>query len=256
MATKSFLAFGCPHVPFHSKTARIWLLQQILSRQPDVIVCLGDLFEADAASVHASDYAEHDLLTEFRVGADYLESVRQAGDGAECYWLHGNHDQNLRRRDARRIPKKLRSLCDWNEHCSEFAHWKQIPYIKSRRGCLQLGQQVIFTHGFDVGVNSDELEAIQFANYVGQANTLTIRAHTHRPEPPTQCRRTRKILLPFFFANSGCMCDIEQLEYADRVDTSMWGSAVVVGEFIETKSPRLSPCWTAETIVHKYGYQH
>ena len=254
MATKSFLAFGCPHVPYHSKTAHEWLIGQVAERQPDHVICLGDLFEADAASVHSSDYAEHDLLDEFKAGADYLEALRSVSPNSRTHWLLGNHDSNIIRRDARRIPKKLRSMCDWNKHFEEFKSWKQSPYIKSRKGCIVLGQ-CIFTHGFDVGVNSDELEALQFANYVGQAFCLVTRAHTHHPRDVDQCHRTRRVPLPFYAANAGTLCDIPRMEYAHRMDTSQWGSAVVVGEYQELKSPRMSRTWEARTIIHRMGME-
>lgn len=255
---KKFAAFGCVHVPFQSKQAHDWLLARLQEHKPDVVVCLGDLFEAGAASVHPNEY-DHDLMDEFAIGSDYLRSIRDVvGHDKEFVWTLGNHDDNIKRADSRRIPKSIRRNCDWNNSkwSGEYQHWKQIDYRKTKHGCYQLGQ-VVFIHGYDAGRNSDENEALQFAYYLnGQSHRLVVRAHTHRPMSVTQCMKTASIPLPYWSANVGTMCDIPKMDYASRSDTAQWGSAVILGDSqVELNSPRVSRCWSAEVIVNKLGWQ-
>lgn len=248
--TKRFVAFSCTHVPFNTDPKP--LLGLISEYNPDVVVHLGDLFDSSASSVHSDkDEYTHSLLDEYRAGADLLSSVRDMCSKAEFVWCLGNHDDAIQKQDARRIPKQLRSAVHWNnsKYAKEFTKWQQIPYVKDKRGCYQLGQ-VVFIHGYDAGVNSDETEAIQFANYLGgQAHRLVIRGHTHRPCRVTQCQRTKKIPLPYWYANAGTWCDPSQLFYAQRLDTFLWRPAVVVGETQVTKSPRVRVCWEAEMVA-------
>jgi predicted phosphodiesterase len=249
----TFAAFSCTHCPLHSEQAHAALLAVLRDVQPEYVIHLGDLFEASHASVHPDEH-EHDALDEYQSAAAYLDTIIDATPGAQRVWCLGNHDDNIQRRDARRVPAKYRRAVHWSNSPwkESFAVWRQVPYVKDPRGFYQLGQ-VIFSHGFDAGASSDELEAIQLANLAGGfAHTLVIRGHTHRPEQPTQCRRTKRIPLPFWYANAGTLCDIERMDYAARVDTSAWGAAVVVGTTRIGRACQPARNWRAETIMLNY----
>tara|TARA_R110002012_G_scaffold166722_2_gene330102 strand:+ start:2862 stop:3668 length:807 start_codon:yes stop_codon:yes gene_type:complete len=240
-----FAAISCVHVGPVSKDrerALEWLLDALENYQEahgrlTHFVLLGDLFDAAAASVHPSDETQHSLEDEYEQGSQYLSTIRKALD-KECrlVWTLGNHDANVQIKDARRIPSDIRSLCNWNMHPDfgdEFRRWSQIPYQKpsvhSQAGCFQLGQ-VVFCHGFDAGANSDELEGLQIAYALGgSAWRLVVRGHTHRPKAVTQCKRSARVLLPYYYANAGTMGPL-QPPYMIRKDTSQWGSGIVVGE--------------------------
>lgn len=227
----SFVAFGCLHVPLHNLEHVKRLVQAIKAKKPDYLVCTGDLFEAEAASVWAKG-KEHDVLDEFIAGGEVLGEIANACPSASKVWLLGNHDANLTKNDERRVPKEFRRLCDWNR-CKEtgsiFTEWRQIPYRKASIGCFQLGQ-VVFYHGFDCGATSDDTEALQFNNYTGgAAHRLFIRSHTHRALPVTQCRKSAKIELPFYYANVGTLCEVEKMDYAQRLDTGKWGPGPLYG---------------------------
>ena len=163
----------------------------------------------------------------------------------------GNHDDNLRAQDPRRIPKALREVADFihaEPFASEAKRWRWKPYRKDRQGCLELGP-IVATHGFDVGQNSDELEALQFFNMTGGApHRLFIRGHTHRPVPPTQCRRTRSIPLPYWYANAGT-CGPLQPQWMARRDTSQWGSAMLVVDVGDPMCRRRGRNWDARLVA-------
>ena len=249
----SFLACSCLHVPFNPPETVDWLLGRLSDLQPDVFVFLGDLFDSSAVSVHPHEY-EHSLELEYEEGADIFSRVMKAIPNSKYVWCLGNHDANIRSEDPRRSPKQLRSLFDRNNHFvygKVFRKFKQIPYIKDGRGVYRLGQ-VGFFHGWDAGVNSDELESLQMANLTGgQAWRLFVRGHTHRPTRVTQCLRTKKIPLPWFYANAGTLGPLKP-PYTHRKDTFNWGAGLVIGE-TSLSSPRRPSAseWDAHTEFFK-----
>jgi len=235
------------HCPFVNHAAWAAALGIVKSHRPDLVVIGGDLFESGFASVHPNEY-DHDGLDEYESAATLLDTLRNACPKAKRVWLLGNHDDNIQKRDPRRVPKSLRRLVHWDnsKYSDSFKAWHQVPYVKSERGCYQLGQ-VIFKHGFSL---NDELEALQFSNYTGGfAHRLVIGGHTHAPTPPMPAMRTKKISLPLWYANAGTLCDIDKLEYMDRNDKWAWGAAVVLGD-CDPSGPCLpGKCWEAETRV-------
>ena len=110
-----------------------WVLDEITDYKPHVVVCLGDLFDASAASVHP-DEVKHTLLDEYAVASNFLEQIRRVSPtNASFVWTLGNHDDNIQRCDPRRIPEGLRDIVNWNNtriYGDEFRKWKQYPYEK------------------------------------------------------------------------------------------------------------------------------
>jgi hypothetical protein len=211
----------------------------------------GDLFDANAASRHPN---AHDvpLEDEYASGAGLLRSLREAVPYRCSYrWLLGNHEDNILVLDERRIDKRLTSLVHWNKSPfkDEFRRWDQIPYVKAPEGCDQLGQ-VIFTHGFDCGVTSDDLEALQFSYFLGgRAHRLCIRGHTHHPVAVTRCDRTRTVPLPYWYANAGTLGPLQPL-YMTRKSAFRWGPAIVHGEADPRPNyNRGGRQWTAVTVT-------
>ena len=229
-----------------------WVMDEITDYRPHVVVCLGDMFDASAASVHP-DEVEHTLLDEYAVAADFLKNVRRVSPrGATFVWTLGNHDDNIQRCDPRRIPKGLRDIVNWNNtriYGDEFRQWKQYPYEKGRQCVYSLGQ-VGFFHGFDAGANSDESESLQMSYVTGaQPWRLWVRGHTHRPVQVTQAKRSSRVRLPQWYSNVGTVGFGDQTpEYMTRKDVSLWGQAIVFGEVNVGK--KLSECkgveWNAQ----------
>lgn len=248
MEAKKFLAFGDCHCPFEDNEAVEWLLAQIREVKPGVIVCIGDLFEADSASRWPSEYS-HTLADEFDAANKLLAKIRKTGGDAECVFLPGNHDANIL--SINRIDPKLRGLCDYRKagNVPELEHWSQpAAYEYNRRGTYRIGQ-VVFSHGYESGAYAGKYESVVLTDQHG----LYIHGHTHRPHEPKQCMLTSSVPLPFWYANTGTIRKME-CEYMLRKRQQMWGSAVVVGETMPLKSPRTSRQWAAETRIHRmYG---
>jgi len=245
-------AISCTHAPFTPPETTRWLLDT-LADIPGITHFghLGDVFEGAAGSIHANEYS-HDLEDEFAHGARLLKDIREVLPEKCNLWVNtGNHDDNLITEDPRRVPKPLRSMTNWNEHPEfgqEFKRWTWLPYSKSKEAIYRVGQ-VHFWHGFDAGASSCELEGIQMISLGGWIpHSLAVRGHTHRPIPPTQAYRTKRIPLPYYYANVGT-CGPLNPEWAKRKDTSLWGTAILVVDAIWDKPSRLNgKCWEAQLL--------
>lgn len=248
-----FAAISCTHCPYQSEQAISKLLNELKGRKLTHFVHLGDVVDAEAASVHADDPTTHTLYEEFCVAADMLGRIRRAlPDDCKLILLDGNHDDNVQKKDSRRIQHDLRSLCDPRKMagvCEEYNKWQHIPYRHGARGCYQLGA-VIFAHGYSASANSDELESIQFAMACGgHAHRLVVRGHTHRPVQPTQCKRTMRVKLPWWYANVGHMAFDKRPSYSDRFDIQEWGRAMLLGECQVGRVGRMgAKSWSANLI--------
>lgn len=249
----SWAAISCTHVPYQSERALDRLLEELKGRKLTHFIHLGDVVDAEAASVHNDDPSRHTLYEEFCIAADMLRRIREVlPKNCELVLLDGNHDDNIKRPDSRRIPHDLRDLCDPRKLdgvADEYKRWKHVPYRFGVRGCYQLGA-VIFAHGYAAGANSDELEAIQLAMACGgHAHRLVVRGHTHRPVPPTQCKRTARVKLPWWYANVGYMAFDKRPAYTHRFDVQQWGRACLIGNCQLGRPGRMGKkSWEAELI--------
>jgi len=248
-----FATVSCTHVPYQSERAIDRLLQELRGRKLTHFIHLGDLVDAEAASVHADDPTGHSLLDEFEKAAEILASIREVlPKDCELILHDGNHDDNIQKADRRRVPKALRSLCNPRripQVRDEYRRWKRIPYRKGRAGCFQLGP-VIFAHGWSAAANSDELEALQLVQSCGgHSHRLVVRGHTHRPVRPTQCRRTSRIPLPWWYTNVGHTAFDNRAAYTYRFDIEEWGRAMLVGECKLGRPGRIgSKAWDADLV--------
>lgn len=229
------------------------MLSVISDLKPEHIICLGDLLEANASSRWPEEYP-WTLKDEFDSANDYLKRIRYAG-GNDCtyWWLLGNHDANLQ--SVNRIDSKIRGLCNPLDpkNVPEVDFWR-VPcdhVYDPRLGVLRLGQ-VSFFHGYEASVSADEMQAY----IMGMPFGLTISGHTHRPARVTKARRTKRVPLPYYYANAGCMRLLKP-DYAKRALTVEWGQAVVIGEFEKWRYSKSmipnEPLWHAETIIYQTG---
>ena len=244
--TAKILAFSCQHAPFTPPDHQEWLLGQIAKFKPDIVVDCGDRFESAAASVHPDEHT-HTLEDEYRFAADFSARIRKEAPKARLVWLLGNHDDNIQKKDPRRVPKALRSLLHWNKSAwgDEFRRWEQVPYVKDERGCFRIGQ-VVFYHGFAHSDNSDEGEALEMAMWLGgHSHRLFVRGHTHRPERLTQAKRTKKLPLPWWYANVGTIGPLKP-GYMERQSTLMWGVACAKVEC--DPLARMGKAWDCEIV--------
>ena len=247
-------AISCTHVPYQSERAIENLLEEIKGRNLTHFIHLGDVVDAESASVHPSDDGSgYTLYEEFTIASEMLRQIREAlPNDCELVLLDGNHDDNIQRPDSRRVPKSLRDLCNPRKMegvANEYKRWKHVPYRMGARGCFQLGS-CIFAHGYAAGANSDELEAIQLSMACGgHAHRLIVRGHTHRPVPPTQCKRSARVKLPWWYANVGYMAFDKRPSYTNRFDFQQWGRACLIGSCQMGRPGRMGKkSWEAELV--------
>ena len=228
-----FVAFSCTHCPYQSERAIERMIRELKGRKITHCIHLGDVIEGSASSQWKDDPTQHSLYDEYKCASDMLKRIRLAlPSDCELVAMQGNHDDNVQK--AGRIQHDLRSLLDprnLDGVKDEFRRWKNVPYRHGKVGTYRLGN-VIFTHGFST---NDEIEAIQLAQdcHGMLANQLVIRGHTHRPVPPTQCKKSQRVKLPLWYANAGYMAFGEgqkRAEYTYRFSVSEWKHGAIFGE--------------------------
>ena len=249
-----FVAYSCRHSGHHDPEAIDWLCGVIEAEKPDVVVDLGDAFEADAASRFPSEQ-NHTLLDEMDADDKVRRQIREAAGGADLWQCMGNHDWNII--DQGRIDPKVRDLCDWrrpiytplgNRINPEIDHWSvRTEYRMCRaRGVCRIGQ-VTFGHGWDASKFANARQSV----LLGCPYGLAVFGHTHRPQAVERAMWS-STPLPYWSANAGTMRDMDP-HYMERASKFRWGQACVVGEANPnagpSKSPRMSRHWEAETRV-------
>lgn len=256
-ATK-WIAFGCSHAPLHDKESIAVICEAIKEYQPDVILHLGDLFEADSASKWPSEYdwTWGDEL--WAANDEILRPVREAHPEAECVFLPGNHDDNVLQ--IGRHNEDIRDSLDWsvrqyskgdtwlNEEL--MTHWKMpCKYRYSRRqGTYRIGSTIFF-HGYEANASADEFQSIT----LGWPYGLSVSVHTHRPTigEPKRLMKTKACPLDRWYLNAGCTREME-CGYMARKRQGMWGNAYTYGWSIPSvNSPRFSKTWDGYCQVIK-----
>jgi predicted phosphodiesterase len=248
MANARVGILSCTHGPFTPKKPWAWVLKQLAGADLTHLVHLGDWIDTDPANPHGTEES-HTQAEEYETAARQSKELRTAvGKNVVLLRHNGNHEDRLELWSPN-IPKRLRSLTHWTRDPvlkKEWSQWKSVPYIKGKAGVTQIGQLVLY-HGFDVGVNTDELEGLQMILACGaHPNMLAIRGHTHRPLDVTQMQKTQKIPLPWYYANVG-HTGPEHPNYMRRKDVSQWGQALMIVEAKMGDPAKMSGrCWDAE----------
>lgn len=247
MQARRFVAFSCIHAPDFDAESIHWIAEQVRDVKPDVLVCLGDLFEASAASVHRRDFGDR-LIGEYEAGGWALDVIAEAAPDAERVWTLGNHDDNIQA--PGRISKELRGLLDWNSFdkpwSATFRRWKQLPYEQTHKAIYRIGQ-VAFYHGFATSKTQIAGEALRYGDECG----LVVNGHTHRPHDVEQIECYQQPQRRWL-ANAGCHVSMsEPMPYIKRKNWARWGNACIVGESVPLKSPRKSINWSAETRIRR-----
>lgn len=244
------VAFGCLHAPITHPGYFDWLIGQIEEFKPDYLFNLGDWYEGLAGSRHSRDPRHNwTIFTEHNAVKQQAEAFNLAAPNATKYWVYGNHDDNLFGIHADRVPEDLREVVQWNNHegvRKALEGWRvRETYKHGER--VYLGQ-ISLGHGCPVTESAAKDEVYSFGVPYG----LDIRSHTHRPEPVTQARE-RKVVLPYYYANTGTGADWDKMHYMDRQSKQLWGRGAVFFEVScrgEGKEVKAQPNWEAETRVH------
>lgn len=246
----SFVAFSCTHHPLQDDSAIDFLHGVISNTEPDYVIHLGDGHEAASASRWPHEY-DFSLADEIEAHNNFLKATRKCYPKAKYIFLPGNHDDNIV--SINRIDPQLRGLCDYRKLESELAngHWKMpCEYVYDRyKGVFRLGQ-VTFAHGYESNANADEAQALTLGVPFG----LFVSGHTHRPCSVTQAYKTKSLPLPYWYANTGTLRDMDNCDYMRRKRKVQWGQAIVCGGvhlgWWKGRSNIIpaSPQWEAETV--------
>lgn len=203
----------------------------IAAYKPDHLVMNGDLLDCDGISRYGSE-CEHDILDELETAAAILYRLRLAAPSAKRYYLEGNHEYRMERENGQ-VPKFVRAaVAQARDACSEFGQWRRRPYRFNRKHVLKFGP-ILVHHGKATGATSDELEAFTIAELCGGKydNRLVVRGHTHVPIPPRQCKRTARIPVSLWYANTGTLCDPSRMRWTETLETWRWGAGVGLFEW-------------------------
>lgn len=239
MATKRFLAFSCVHRPVHDESSCRWLVKQVREYQPDVLVCLGDMFDAEALSTFEKNGDKSALSKEYHSTAALLQKLKDAKPRARRVWMMGNHEQRM----FRPAFSKVADLLDYRIHIKEARDWEHYDYEFDPRKVFRLGQ-VTFYHGFVCGRNTVKSESVK----LGVPWGLTVSGHTHRPFS-THRISMGVTPLPYWQINPGTL--IANPEYMRTKDTSLWGHGIVVGRCNPDVTAATQQHWQAELILRK-----
>lgn len=116
------LVWSDVHFPFHSENALSLLRQIAADAKPEVLMCLGDVFDFFELSDHRPPRdVEADLQETLELGVQHLADMRAITGAREAVFLAGNHEDRWERmlyqaeRDVRfrqllKIPKVKRAL--------------------------------------------------------------------------------------------------------------------------------------------------
>ena len=105
-----FIAFGCSHFPLQDDETLSIILDEIIRYDPDYIIHMGDIFEADAVSRFDTDY-NWVLEDEFKAVGSFMKLLTEISPNSTKVLIEGNHDKNIR--DWKRTGSKLVGLVDY-----------------------------------------------------------------------------------------------------------------------------------------------
>jgi predicted phosphodiesterase len=240
VAWKRWLAFSCVHRPVHDEAACDWLVEQIREYQPEYLICLGDMFDAEVLSKFEKATRGLRLKEEYESAAEMLQRLKDAGGRKvkKKIWLRGNHEDRMFRPEWSDVSE----LLDYRIHIKEAKDWEHYDYEFDPRKVFRLGQ-VTFYHGFVCGRSTAKSESVK----LGVPYGLTVSGHTHRPFPLHRISMVTP--LPYWQINPGTL--IAKPDYMKTKDTSLWGQGVIVGQcdpdvLIDTRQH-----WEAELILRQ-----
>jgi len=178
--SKTFLAFGDVHIPYHNGPALEVFCQAAERTRPDLIVCLGDLLDCGQFSAHPVTYGmeETDYVEDLRVANELLDRL-QATCG-RLVVVEGNHEYRLDRwaagtTEGRGAYSMLAPRIRLTKGRSKFTY---VPYgsVTGRYPHYQLNSRVIAVHGWSYARNATKNHL-----QISQGKSV-IHGHTHRAD--------------------------------------------------------------------------
>lgn len=239
MAQKTWAALSCTHKPISDEAYCKWVIKQIKSIQPDILIHLGDLFDIQCLSRFAKAGALK-LSDEYAAGGGFLQELREAAPKTKRVFLMGNHEGRIFKEEH----GSTSDLLDLRKHIEELKAWKVIPYIYQPEYTFRVGQ-ITFAHGFSTSSGAMKREVLNLAI----PNGLYVHGHLHRGCGPEQIM-AGQLALPYWRADAGCGIGSTMSSYFSQWDTSRWSRGFLHGT-VDTKLHADSrQHWTADFKEH------
>lgn len=219
------LVWGDVHVPFEDPRAVKILKQVAADVQPEVLVCLGDVFDFFSISDYRPPKSEKkDLQRTLNAGVKHLAEMLEVAQPDRAVYLGGNHDDrwermmlkardDVRFRQLLKIPK-IRRFLEFEQVVGfEELGYEYYPYQEGKNFVLK--DVLLITHG-------------EYANKYAARKHLDvygmniIHGHTHQIQNFT--RRTMKGQEAGF--SVGCLCNLNP-HYDESVANWQHGFALV-----------------------------
>lgn len=219
------LVWGDVHFPFQSDLALSVLTQVARDLQPELLVCLGDIYDFYSLSDHRPPRSEEkDLQRTLNLGTKHLAEMIEIAEPDRAVYLSGNHEdrwermmlkarEDVRFRELLKVPKIRRSL-DF-QHLVGFDElgYEFQPYTEGETFVLK--DRLVITHG-------------EFANkyaskkHLNTYGTSVLHGHVHSFQSFT--RRTLKGQEAGW--SLGCLCDLSP-HYDNNVADWQHGFGIV-----------------------------
>ncbi len=200
--TVRVLAYGCEHAPFTPERHIRWLLERIAEWKPDIVVHLGDRFEAVGGTVHDSNEFDHDQRDEYEAAAATSERVRKAcPDTTQFVWVLGNHDE----RYQHYLWQKLGELNGVEDFELENLIKKRvtgIKFITDKRIIKANDLNIVHGHEFASSIISP-VNIARGLYFRAKANTIC--GHHHRSSEHTEQNIEGKIVTTW---SVGCLSEL------------------------------------------------
>jgi metallophosphoesterase superfamily enzyme len=225
----NMIVWGDVHFPYQDDKALDILYQITEEVKPEVLVCLGDVFDFAMLSSHREPELEDDIdfQTTLNLGAQHLAKMVELAEPSEAYFIQGNHEdrwdrllletrRDVRMRQLMRIPSIRKSLT-----FSEVVGFEKLGYKYTGYTSTTAGQhQAEIFNGRMVIVHGDISNKWACRTMLDRYGTSVIFGHSHRIQNFT--RRDLKGQESAW--NIGCLCLLDQ-HYTKFTD---WGHAFAV----------------------------
>lgn len=204
----SMLVWGDTQFPFHEPRAIDILYQITRDLSPEILVCLGDIFDFyELSDYRSKEDKEPDLQETFDLSVAHLAKMVKLAEPSEAYFLAGNHEDRWHRffdkakRDSRfrqllKLPSIKRALTF--EEVAGFSDlgYSYQPYMEGQHVLFE--DKLLITHG-------DRTNKYAARSMLDRYGTSVIFGHTHRIQ--TFTRRDLRGQEAGF--NIGCLCDLD-----------------------------------------------
>lgn len=196
---KRGIIFSDVHAPFHDVKALNVFVQVVLGLQPDVLICLGDVFDCNALSHYARN---PDWRNTFRQDVMAGHAVLALLKAQKMVFCQGNHEDRLKRYTWQRAPEVYEFLRDEHIFRLQDLGWETVPYNRS----YKLGN-LVATHDFGKwGQN-----AVKDAMALHPGKVVVI-GHTHRLQR-LYSGEGGNVITPGTGFSAGWFGDLEKIHY-------------------------------------------